>query len=292
MKKPVIAALCCFLALGTATAAFAEEPTPTPAPELVELSPEDTAPQFYPDSISWQEDGGQMLVIKQYNVPYDTAVADLTESGMQWGGSDYTLWGVTQSVEGGVTEEKEVTQDFELSVRSADAETARPRRSRHSPEASRSGGGHANQQHNTLHVGDEVQFPRLGVDIAGQDVVEHDVLDEVRLIEFFVVILLDALQADGQHSGELLSRGVGALDKDSIVVVLCVGELVIGIAITHKSIPGSLTHGCNALTHFADLPQFRAGNDGAGLINDADNTIHCVFHLVDHILEYPVCHNM
>ena len=44
---------------------------------------------------------------------------------MQWGGSDYTLWGVTQSVEGGVTEEKEVTQDFELSVRSADAETAR-----------------------------------------------------------------------------------------------------------------------------------------------------------------------
>ena len=68
MKKPVIAALCCFLALGTATAAFAEEPTPTPAPELVELSPEDTAPPFYPDSISWQEDGGQLLVVKQYSV--------------------------------------------------------------------------------------------------------------------------------------------------------------------------------------------------------------------------------
>lgn len=125
MKKPAIAALCCLLALGTATAAFAEEPTPTPAPELVELSPEDTAPPFYPDSISWQEDGGQLLVVKQYSVPYGTAVADLTESGMQWGGSDYTLWGVTQSVEGSVTEEKEVTQDFELSVRSADAETSR-----------------------------------------------------------------------------------------------------------------------------------------------------------------------
>lgn len=125
MKKPVIAALCCLLALGTATVAFAEEPTPTPAPELVELSPEETAPQFYPDSISWQEDGGQLLVVKQYSVPYGTAVTDLTESGMQWGGADYTLWGVTESVEGGVTEEKEVTQDFELSVRSADAETAR-----------------------------------------------------------------------------------------------------------------------------------------------------------------------
>lgn len=79
MKKPVIAALCCFLALGTATAAFAEEPTTASAPELVELSPEDTAPPFYPDSISWQEDGGQLLVVKQYSVPYGTTVADLTE---------------------------------------------------------------------------------------------------------------------------------------------------------------------------------------------------------------------
>lgn len=58
MKKPVIAALCCLLALGTATVAFAEEPTPTPAPELVELSPEETAPQFYPDSMDrWTKSG-------------------------------------------------------------------------------------------------------------------------------------------------------------------------------------------------------------------------------------------
>ena len=36
MKKPVIAALCCFLALGTATAAFAEEPTSASPPERAE----------------------------------------------------------------------------------------------------------------------------------------------------------------------------------------------------------------------------------------------------------------
>ena len=63
MKKPVIVALCCLLALGTATAAFAEEPTPTPAPELVELSPEYTALPFYPDSMSWQEEVGQLLLV-------------------------------------------------------------------------------------------------------------------------------------------------------------------------------------------------------------------------------------
>ena len=96
-----------------------------PCPGVGGIAAGDTASLFYPDSISWQENGGQLLVVKQYSVPYGTTVADLTESTMQWNGVDYTLWGVTQSVEGGVTEEKEVTQDFELSVRSADAETAR-----------------------------------------------------------------------------------------------------------------------------------------------------------------------
>mgnify|MGYP000046033577 CR=1 FL=1 len=51
-------------------------------------------------------------------------------------------------------------------------------------------GGHADQQYDALHVGDKVQLPRFGVDVAGQDVVEHYVLDEVGLVEFFVVVLL------------------------------------------------------------------------------------------------------
>lgn len=97
MKKPVIAALCCFLALGTATAAFAEEPTTASAPELVELSPEDTAPPFYPDSISWQEDGGQLLVVKQYSVPYGTTVADLTET-LCSGTAPITSYGASRSL--------------------------------------------------------------------------------------------------------------------------------------------------------------------------------------------------
>ena len=61
MKKPVIAALCCLLALGTATAAFAEESTPTPAPELVELSPEDPAPQFYRTASRGRRTAGSCL---------------------------------------------------------------------------------------------------------------------------------------------------------------------------------------------------------------------------------------
>ena len=137
-----------------------------------------------------------------------------------------------------------------------------------------------------------MQLPRFGVNVTGQNVIQHDILDKVCLIKLFIVVLLDALQADGKHGSKLLCRGVRALHKDGVVIVLCVGELVIGIAIAHEGIPGCLTYSGNTLTHLTNLPQFGAGNDGAGLINHADNSIHCVLHLVDHVLEYPVSHTM
>ena len=58
-----------------------------------------------------------------------------------------------------------------------------------------------------------MQLTGLGVDVAGQDVVQHDIFDEVCFVELFIVILLDALQADGQHGGKLLRRGIGASTK-------------------------------------------------------------------------------
>ena len=74
--------------------------------------------------------------------------------------------------------------------------------------------------------------------------------------------------------------------------MLGVGELMVGIAIAHKGIAGRLADGSYALAHLTDLPQFGAGNHGACLVDNADNAVHCVLHLVHHILEYPVSHNM
>ena len=58
-------------------------------------------------------------------------------------------------------------------------------------------GGHAHNEHHAGNIGGKVQLTGLGVDIAGQDVVQHHVLDEVGFVELFIVVLLDALQADG-----------------------------------------------------------------------------------------------
>ena len=100
-----------------------------------------------------------------------------------------------------------------------------------------------------------MQLPRFGVDVAGQDVVQHDVFDKVCLVEFFVVILFDALQADRQHGRKLLGRFIGALHKCSIIVMLGIGELMVGVAVAHKSITSGLVGSSYAFSHLTDLPQ-------------------------------------
>ena len=151
-------------------------------------------------------------------------------------------------------------------------------------------GGHAHDEHHTGNIGGKVQLAGLGVDIAGQDVVQHDVLDKVGLIELFVMILFDALQADGEHRGKLASRLVSAFHKHGIVVMLCAGELLVGVTVPHKAVARGQAFSHKALTHLADQVQLGAGDHRAGLIHHADHTVDRVFHLVDHALKYSIGH--
>ena len=135
-----------------------------------------------------------------------------------------------------------------------------------------------------------MQLTGLGVDIAGQDVVQHHVLDEVGFVELFIVVLLDALQADGQHGGKLTSRLVHAFHEYCIIIMLGAGELLIGVAIPHKAVTGRQALCHKALAHLSDQVQLRAGDHSAGLFHHTDHTIDGVFHLVDHALEYSIGH--
>ena len=153
------------------------------------------------------------------------------------------------------------------------------------------GTGDADQKHHPLHVRDKMQFPGLGINIAGQNIVQHHILDEIGLVELFIVILLDALQTDGQHGSKLFCRLVRPFHKDSVIVVLGTRKLVVSAAIAHEGIAGGQTLCRESLAHLADLAQLGTGNDRTGLVHDTNHTVHCVLHLVYHILEYPVCHN-
>ena len=150
--------------------------------------------------------------------------------------------------------------------------------------------GDADDEHHPGDVGGEVQLTGLGVDVAGQDIVQHHILDKVGLVELLVVILLDALEADGQQRGELARSLVSAFHEDGIIVMLCAGELLIGVAIPHEAVSGRQTLCHKALAHLADQIQLRAGDDSAGLIHHADHTVDRVLHLVDHALKYSIGH--
>ena len=151
--------------------------------------------------------------------------------------------------------------------------------------------GNTHDEHHAGNIGGKVQLAGLGVDIAGQDVVQHHVLDKVGLIKLFVVVLLDALQADGQHGGKLTSRLVHAFHEYCIIIMLGAGELLIGVAIAHKAVACGQTLRHETLAHLADQVQLRAGNDSAGLIHHADHPVDRIFHLVDHALKYSIGHN-
>ena len=73
--------------------------------------------------------------------------------------------------------------------------------------------------------------------------------------------------------------------------MFCVGELVVGITVLFKGIPGRQAGNSKAFPHFADLPQLGAGDDGSRFVHHAYHAVDRVLHLVDHVLEYPVCHN-
>ena len=135
-----------------------------------------------------------------------------------------------------------------------------------------------------------MQLPCLGIDITRQDVIQHHILDKVRLIEFLVVILLDALQADGQHCRKLTGSFVCAFHKHGIFVMLCAGELLVGVAVLYKPVSGKQALLNKALTHLTDQVQLRAGDHRPHLIHHAHHTVDRIFHLVDHALKYSVSH--
>ena len=142
-----------------------------------------------------------------------------------------------------------------------------------------------NQKHNPHFLGVEMQFLTLDIDIAGKDVIQNDVFDERALVVFFIVKVLDVAQRNGQHFGHFVGHFVFTLDKDNVLRFVSAGERTIGIAAADDAFAGEGKFVTDTLTHFADPNQFGAGNDNAVFIDDTDDAVDRVLHLVDHTLE-------
>ena len=145
-KRIAIFFLTCVLAAGCCLPALAEEAAPAPVsgptPETtssntdntVETFPENntdsnisgkSTPAYYPYQIATVPDGRQTLIVMRYRVPEGTTADVLELDNLTRMGEPYTLWAVTETPEGGTTEEKEAEQTFDVSVYSNIPEEAR-----------------------------------------------------------------------------------------------------------------------------------------------------------------------
>lgn len=134
------------LAVGCCLPALADEAVPTPgpgpSPEATSSTADNTdgtvsdnstngnisdksTPLYYPYEIDTIPDGRQTLIVMRYRVPEGTTADTLELDGLTRMGDPYTLWAVTETPEGGTTEEKEAEQAFDVSVYSNIPDEAR-----------------------------------------------------------------------------------------------------------------------------------------------------------------------
>ena len=131
----------------------------------------------------------------------------------------------------------------------------------------------AHQQHDAVCIGAKMQLSGLHVHVAGQNVIENDVLDKVVAVVLLVVILLDAGQRDGQQPGIAAGDLVGAGHENGVVAFLVGAKGLKGIGIFDKAVFQVGTGEIAALKDVADLLQLAAGDDVALVVNHADCAI-------------------
>ncbi len=152
-------------------------------------------------------------------------------------------------------------------------------------------GRNAYEQHNAGNIGGKMHLARFGVDIPGQDVIQHDVFDKVYLIELFVVVLLDGLQAYGKQSRIARRRFVGALHHHRVIVVIVGAEQKERKISLHKRFFCGRVFADHALAHFTYTVQVGTGDHNAGFVHNTDCAIDRLLHLIDNALKHSVGHN-
>ena len=152
------------------------------------------------------------------------------------------------------------------------------------------GTGDADEEHDTGGVGVEPEFSRLDVNVSRQDVVEDDILHKVAAVILLVVELLDAAEGDRQDAGILLCQLVFTVDEDGVLMTQSRVEGQVGRPIEDDGVVGIENIGNQGLVLLPDALEFAAGDDGAGLVDDADGAVDGVSHLVDDTLEKSIGH--
>ena len=134
----------------------------------------------------------------------------------------------------------------------------------------------------------EAKFLRLDVDVAGENVVENDVLDERTLIVLFIVEILDVGERHCENGGDLFRVLVFPFDEYDVFPLGAGADRLIGISAGGNGIRSVCEFVPNSLSHFANFHKFAARNDDAVIVHDADNAVNSIPHLMNYSLKKTI----
>ena len=142
-------------------------------------------------------------------------------------------------------------------------------------------------------VGDEMQLLGADIDVAGEDIVGDDVLDESALVVLFLVVGLRTVERDVGHDAEASGSLIVALGEHGIVKVGAPGnERLEGLFVDdNDGVRGAVELDDCLGPFFADQRGVAAGDHVAVSVNDADDAVGGLLHLDDHTLKNATGHS-
>ena len=146
-------------------------------------------------------------------------------------------------------------------------------------------GGDLDEHDHAADVAVEAQFTRLQIDVAGQDVVEDDVLDEVAAVILLIIILLDGRQRNRQELRVLLRDLIASLYKYGILGSGGRTERLVCMSVDDKRYGSRKGVGSDAFIDLADTTQLRARDDNRSLVHNSDGSVDGVLHLMNNSLK-------
>ena len=151
----------------------------------------------------------------------------------------------------------------------------------------------ADDEHGPLHLGGHMQLLGPHVNVADEDIIGDDVLDEGALVVLLLIVILGAVEGHGSHGADGVADAVVAAGENGVVEMAApAGQGLEGLALQRNAIALRRGDGLDIFAPLgADGRQLAAGDDGALRVHDADGAIGGLLKLQNHVLKNSTRHD-
>ena len=152
--------------------------------------------------------------------------------------------------------------------------------------------GDSDKQNGAAYVCIEAQLASLEINIAGENIIKNNVLDEVAAVVLLVIILLDGGEGNSQNVGIAGGKLICTLNENCIFGMGMTAEGLIGIACGCKAFGIGNLLGKNALANLTAAGKVTAGDGNTRIVNNTDGAVDGIAHLMNYSLEKSVRHRI